>query len=157
MSCPSEIELIQMIAGELDDRRAKAVTEHARSCARCAALLKSQSVLWETLVDLDAAESPDLWERIETGLDRKQTVPFPTPGSRQFGLLRVAASLAFAALLGIAAGRLIPVSQESSSTASVSTETPLEVLGADDLLVDAATRLPLTVADDLEEKAEGAS
>jgi anti-sigma factor RsiW len=130
MEHAKDIELIELAAGRLDADRREVVQAHVRTCATCQAKLAEVRATWDLL---GAWEVP-----VPQGLDpgKVRTASGPTSRPSQpptirlidaHVLLRVAASIGIAALIGYTAGRWSIVSNQTP----VSLEPPsyLSVLG----------------------------
>jgi anti-sigma factor RsiW len=130
MEHAKDIELIELAGGRLDADRREAVQAHVQTCAACQAKLTEVRATWELL---GAWEVP-----APQGLDLGKVHGVPVPAARPGQmptirridarvLLRIAASIGVAALIGYTAGRWSIVSNHTP----VSLQPPsyLSVLG----------------------------
>lgn len=104
-----DIELIELAAGGLEAQREKAVLVHLQSCPRCCAKLVEIRKTWDVLgawqaqprQHLDSERIGALVAEAAQSQVSDQTVRLPRAGM----LLRLAASIAVAALVGYAGGQ----------------------------------------------------
>ena len=104
-----DIELVELVARRLDAGREKAVLVHLQSCPRCCTKLAEVRKTWDVLGAWDVRPEPGLdSERIcalaaqaSVQATAGKTVRLFVPGT----LLRVAASIAAAVLVGYVGGR----------------------------------------------------
>lgn len=156
MSCPRDHEILRLVSGELTPAAARGLEEHLAQCAACTAARDEIGSGWRALGDWQVNTSEQdltgaVLRRIE--VDPRQDSPpaFLLAGS---GLLRVAASIALAAGLGIATGALVPV-WRSTSLAHEDREAVALSLGVAELGVEGSTGLTLGFEPDAADETEG--
>lgn len=148
MSCPRDHLIVRFVGGELTDAEERDFRQHLAICPTCAAALEELRDTWN---DLGA------WHVDPTGIDLADRVlaqaagpedPLPRPlllAVFRAGQLRVAASIALAAGLGIATGALVPMDRALQGSQSTATPTAVELvesLGLAELATESATGLP---------------
>lgn len=146
MACPLTNQIIGLASGELPSAEAEQLRAHLADCSACAAEYAALQRTWDTL---DAwAVDPGRHDLTGAVLARAADVE-QLPQEERVRLLRMpaplraAASILVAVGLGLAAGRLIPVS-ESTQPVQIpesSTQDVVEYLGLNQL-ASTATGLP---------------
>jgi len=131
-----------LVGGELSEAEERDVRRHVASCADCAAALQGLRGTWDDLGAWDVdVSSTDLTDRV-LGRAGDQENPDRHPlltAALEVRRLRVAASIALAAGLGIATAALIPADQAS---AGLTADELVEALGLGELATRSATGLP---------------
>lgn len=127
--CPSDIELIQNIAGQLPEAQARALAEHLRHCSTCDARhreLESTYALlgaWQP----QAPPMPEASHIVHAVMRRNWAL----------GAGRIAAAIVLAAGAGVAAGLLWPINASTAPpgnvTLAVSDEEAAQAIGLDQL------------------------
>jgi anti-sigma factor RsiW len=130
MEHAKDIELIELAGGRLDADRKEAVQAHVRACATCQAKLADVRATWEFLGawEVPAPRCLDLG-KVYAASGRATRASQP-PTVRLIDarvLLRVAASIGVAALIGYTAGRWSIVSNQTP--VSLKPPSYLSVLG----------------------------
>lgn len=149
MACPQDNKILRLVGGELAGAEERDFRRHLAACPVCADALEALSSTWN---DLGAwqieTRDADVVERV-LGQAEAQEVATHTPTIMAVftrGWLRIAASIALAAGLGIVTGTLVPpgrVAQDSASSAVSADDELINALGLDELATPSATRLPL--------------
>lgn len=148
MSCPQDHLIVRLVGGELADAEERDVRQHLATCPSCAAAFEGLRGTW---VDLGAwnvdPTGTDLTDRVlARAADKEIQVRGPLLlAVFRAGPLRLAASIALAAGLGVATGALVPRDRalQSSQASAVPTAVELaEVLGLGELATQSATGLP---------------
>lgn len=113
MKCIKDSVLMEYIAGKLDADRAEQVQKHLAECAKCSERLRDSSSLWETLGRWDVDTEPhNVADKViaaaEKTVLKREASKRRVITERTFWLnaLRIAASIAIAAGIGQALGRL---------------------------------------------------
>ncbi len=148
MSCPQDHLIVRLVGGELTDAEERDVRQHLATCHDCAAVFEDLRGTWDDLgawkVD---PRGVDLTDRV-LGKVRDRESPIRHPllvAVFKASQLRVAASIAFAAGLGIATGALVSRDRASQGPQSSAVPTPVELaeeLGLDEFATGSATGLP---------------
>ncbi len=148
MSCPQDHLIVRLVGGELPDAEEREVRRHLATCPSCAAAFEDLRGTWDDLGawNVDPTDI-DLTDRVLA-----QATDEENPTHRPLllavfkaGQLRVAASIAFAAGLGVATGVLAPrdrAPQGSPSSSVPTTVELIEALGLTELATQSATGLP---------------
>lgn len=145
MPCPNEVELIRLVAGELEGGPAEEVRRHVAQCRTCAETLAELEATWQVMGAWDEdAPASDLWPAVRASAElqaRRQSgwVPRTRPT-----LLRAAASVAVAVGLGWMAGTWVarPAGGGADVMGPVPEEELIESLGLDEFASLSATGLP---------------
>ncbi len=151
MTCPSEIQLIRFVAGDLSAEQAETVARHVAECPRCAAACEAERSVWAVLGKWPEDEpTGDLWPTIRATcvLERRRGRWLPRTTS---GVLQAVASIAIAVGLGWATGSWLGSHEHSPArtAAEPSIEDVVRPLGLDEFATSSATGLQFTFeADD---------
>lgn len=160
MSCPRAHLIVRLVGGELANAEERDVRQHLATCASCRAAYEDLRETWDDL---------GVWEVDPTGIDlsdrvlaraKEQENPISYPlliAVFRAGHLRAAASIAFAAGLGITTGALVPRDRamEGPQSSAVPTAVELvEALGLAELATQSATGLSLGFEPETPEGAE---
>jgi anti-sigma factor RsiW len=132
--CPSESDLIRLLAGELPDARQRALAEHVRQCPSCAARHAELAGVHELLGAWDVvAPLRDLHAEVMRRAVQVRPAPWWERGQWTQARARVAAAVALAVGAGVAAGVLAPVPQRAPEARAVAEHEVIESLGLDAL------------------------
>ena len=148
MSCPQDHLIVRLVGGELADAQERDVRRHLAACPTCAQAFEELRGTWDDLGawNVDPTDI-DLTDRV-LAQAKEQEHPTRHPllvAMFRGGHLRVAASIALAAGLGVATGVLAPRDRALQGPQSSSTPTALdlvEALGLGELATQSATGLP---------------
>ena len=147
MSCPQDHMIVRLVGGELADAEDRDVRQHLAICPTCTAAFEDLRGTWDDLGAWNVdSTGTDLTDRVLARAADQENRVRRTLVLAVFraGQLRVAASVAFAAGLGIATGALVPTDQASQSSQSSATPTAVELaeaLGLGELATQSATGL----------------
>lgn len=164
MSCPKEELIVRLVSGELPDTEQGDLRQHLRSCPRCAGLYEGLRKTWDELGgwDFDPA-GIDLSNRVLARVtDQEQEAgrgtffrwrglsglgdAARTQARGSLSWLRMAASIALAAGLGMATGVLTPLdwaARVPRSAAAPTAEEVMDSLGLSEFGSGSATGLDL--------------
>jgi anti-sigma factor RsiW len=142
MACPSESELLKMVAGELAEPRRAEVAEHVEGCTTCAQQLQDLRDVWGAMDAWAVDTAGHEIDRAVLAAAGSETIAFParhwhTPWQWPVPL-RAAASFLLAAGIGWAAGMMAPNRarpDQADIVASAEPVTPGQI--AADLSLDA--------------------
>jgi anti-sigma factor RsiW len=154
MKCPRTSDILEMLSNRLDSERSPELRAHIAACAICAEALRELEVPWTALGSWTL--EPSAVDVVDAVLERAGHVEqAPAPGRMALWRrpLRIAASIAIAAGLGIGAGSVVPVPAFSTEP---SEEQVAESLGLTAFATDSATGLLAALElPDAGEEAEG--
>ncbi len=160
MSCQRESVIVRLVGGELAEAEEREVRLHLAACTTCAEAFEGLRGTWDELGawNVDPTEI-DLTDRV---LARVTEPEDPTRHQQFFSTyrgasLRVAASIALAAGLGIATGAMVPRDPGLKAAQFASAPSPVELveaLGLAELSTPSATGLPLGFETEAPEGAE---
>ncbi len=149
MLCPRDHMIVRLVGGELADAEERDLRQHLAECPICAEAYEELRGTWDELGALNVEASDiDLTDRVLSRVQEREN-PIRHPlllTVFKASQLRVAASIALAAGLGIATGALVPRDRAAQSSQSSSVPTAVELveaLGLGELATASATGLPL--------------
>ena len=149
MSCPRGHLIIRLLGGKMAGAEERDFRQHLATCASCATMFEELRGTWDELGAWEVdATGTDLTARVlARATDQENPVRHPLLiAAFKAGQLRVAASIALAAGLGIATGALLPrdrASQGPQSSVATTAVELAEALGLAELATQSATGLPL--------------
>jgi anti-sigma factor RsiW len=146
MSCPQTALILRLVAGELPSSEAKPLRAHIADCPSCQSTFSQLRQIWCVLGEWEVVPPQDRQDAILASVSalkpERETRLFQR--MRQLGALRIAASFALAAGLGIAAGTAVPITRSHSGQAERVAPSDAEVaerLGIPELGAGPATGL----------------